>query len=232
MKKILIVMLAVVMLLSIVACKKKTPANPNDGASASPTQSATNKPSDEPSTKPSASPDVDASANPSTSPDVDTSADPSMSPDVDTSAEPQSELAKELETILADATAVEVMLVPVTAIDLKDADAVNYFLGLDSVAGIREAVYAEPMMSSIAFSAILIQLEDGADVEKFKADVVEKVNERKWICVGADKIMANNSGSLVMFVMSDAMLADSVMAAFVGQHEGDVGVQIERIITE
>ncbi len=231
MKKLLIIVLAVLMLLSFAACKKKT--NPQGQTTPSTQPSA--QPSDEPSMSPSTEPSLNPSGEPSTepSPDMtDTPVDPSTEPSAGPTEGEKSELAKELESILESASGLEMTLAPTTTVDLKDADSVKYYLGLESAQGVKEAVCAEPMMSSIAFSAVLIQLEDGTDVEQFKKDIVEKVNEAKWICVSANKIMANNSGNLVLFVMSDSMLADSVMAAFVGQHEGDVGTQAERIISE
>ena len=45
------------------------------------------------------------------------------------------------------------------------ADSAAYFIGSEEV-DYKEAIYAEPMMSSIAFSICLVRVNEGADMEE------------------------------------------------------------------
>ncbi|MDO4564494.1 MAG: hypothetical protein Q4C04_02625 [Clostridia bacterium] len=218
MKKTIIILLAALLVITVVGCKNRE-QNQNSPA---PTVSATEAPAQSPSDEPSA----DATLEPTSEPVASSSPDSSGEPDA------QSALAAELEAIFSAAEPTQMMLAPATNVDLSDADTAAYFLGLSDLTGIREAVYIEPMMSSIAFSAVLIELEDGADVETIKQAIVTDINESKWICVTANKLSANHSGNLIFFVMGDSELVENYMGAFESLHEDELGERFERTIVE
>lgn len=219
MKKITIVLLAVMLMMTFVACKKKTPSGGEVTPTANPTIDATEAPTNEPTSEPSTEPSTEPSQEPQ---------DPT-----EPSEEPKSELMIQLEQILSGTEGLEIMLAPTMAVELTNTDSLSYFTGLSDATGIKEAVYAEPMMSSIAFSAVLIELEDGTDAEAVKKNIVDNINQSKWICVSAEKIIANNSGNIVMFVMTSSDLADAVMASFNTVYEGgEMGTPVERVAAQ
>ena len=113
-------------------------------------------------------------------------------------------------------------------IDIADADAVKYYLGLDSADGIKEAVFSEPMIGSIAYSVCLVRCEEGADVETVKKNISDNVDARKWICVTAEKVIVNNCGDVVILVMTEAKTAEGIYNAFAEIAGEGLGTVIER----
>lgn len=81
-------------------------------------------------------------------------------------------------------------------------DNLKYSLGLDSL-DFKEGLVSEPMVGSIAHSVVLVRVNDGVDIEKVKKDIKEKVDPRKWICVGVEKedIIVENKGNLIVLIM-------------------------------
>ncbi len=117
-------------------------------------------------------------------------------------------------SIYSNATKIEMMLGEPMEIDLADADAANYYLGVSSVDSIERAVFSEPMIGSIAYSMCLVTAKEGADVEALKNDILNGINYRKWMCVAAEKIVVANCGNTVMMVMGQEEVADDVYNAF------------------
>ena len=80
-----------------------------------------------------------------------------------------------------------------------------FVLGVEefTLEGYKEALVSEPMIGSIAHSVILVRMEDGADVEEIKTTIKEKVNPRKWLCVGVERedLIVKNKGNLVILIM-------------------------------
>ena len=102
-------------------------------------------------------------------------------------------------------------------VDLSDADAVYYELGLTNADSIAEAAVYGPMMSSMAFSLVAAQVVEGADAEAVAEEMKNGVDPRKWICVEADEVMTAVSGDVVMLIMLDSasgLTAQSFVDAF------------------
>lgn len=79
---------------------------------------------------------------------------------------------------------------------------------------VEEGYSSEAMIGSQAHSMILLKLKSAND-GKTVADIMnEKIDRRKWICVGAEKSYVNTSGNYVFFIMSDAATCDSASKAF------------------
>lgn len=152
--------------------------------------------------------------------------------DVETTAPVQNDLEGTLEEIFAkiyEKHPVEIML-GTTALDLENSDSVKYNTGLNSAADIDEGVISEAMIGSMAYSAFLIRVKDGADVNKIKGDILSGINPRKWICVGADKVIVGNSGNLIFMVMADSQIinAADVYAAFASIAGNNTGEMLEK----
>ena len=102
-------------------------------------------------------------------------------------------------------------------VDLADVDALPYFTGLTSAEGITEAAVFEPMIGSIAFSMVAVQVAEGADAEAIAEAMKSGIDTRKWICVEANDLMVTTSGNIVLLVMVDSnngLTAQSFVDAF------------------
>ncbi len=69
----------------------------------------------------------------------------------------------------------------------------------------KEAIASESMTGSIAHSVVLIRLEDASDAESAVADIKEKADPRKWICVEAENTYVLSKGDLVVLIMSNEL---------------------------
>ena len=96
-------------------------------------------------------------------------------------------------------------------VDLGDTSedgkwALSYFTGLQDASKITDVAVYEPMMGSQAFSLVMVRTAEGADPKTVAEEMKTGIDPRKWICVGADEIMAAGYGDTVMFIMLDSQL--------------------------
>lgn len=98
-------------------------------------------------------------------------------------------------------------------IDISNADMLKMFTGLDSGDGIAEAAVSEPMISSQAYSLVLVRVKDAGDAAKTAETMKNGINPRKWICVEADDIATAYAGNVVMLFMVSSDFADTVTSA-------------------
>ena len=102
-------------------------------------------------------------------------------------------------------------------VDLSDADATWYFTGLSDASKITDVAVYESMMGAQAFSLVMARTAEGVDPKAVAQEMKDNIDPRKWICVGADEIMAAGYGDTVMFIMVDSQLglsAQSYVDAF------------------
>ena len=94
--------------------------------------------------------------------------------------------------------------IPNTAITEVTAENMEYYLGVTDIK-FKKAIASEPLMSSIAHSVVLIEVEDGADISSIKSKIKKNVNGRKWVCVGVEDedILVDNIGNHIILVMDD-----------------------------
>ena len=80
----------------------------------------------------------------------------------------------------------------------------SYYLGIETL-DFKEALASEPMMTSIAHSVVLVKVNDGVDIEKTKTSIKEKVDPRKWICVGVEdnNVIVDSIGDLIVLIMDN-----------------------------
>jgi Domain of unknown function (DUF4358) len=80
----------------------------------------------------------------------------------------------------------------------------SYYLGIETL-DFKEALASEPMMTSIAHSVVLVRVNDGVDIEKIKTEIKEKVDPRKWICVGVEdnNVIVDSVGDLIVLIMDN-----------------------------
>lgn len=89
----------------------------------------------------------------------------------------------------------------------------EYLLGTADIT-YKEGVYAVPMMSSVAFQAVLLRLNEGQDVEEVKDQLETNADPRKWVCVEPEVIDAENEGDVILFLMCDEKTADALFEVF------------------
>ena len=87
-------------------------------------------------------------------------------------------------------------------VDVSNLDVLKSYTGLTSNENIDSAVASEPLMSSQAYSFVLVKVKDGADANAVAKEMSENVDTRKWICVEAEKLYATSVDNLAILVMS------------------------------
>ena len=100
------------------------------------------------------------------------------------------------------------------AIDMSDADSVKYMTGLSSTENVEAVVVSEPMMSSQAYSLVLVKVKSGANADAIAKEMSENIDMRKWICVSAEVLYATSTEDLAFLVMSSEEMAKPVYDAF------------------
>lgn len=100
-----------------------------------------------------------------------------------------------------------------TAIDESSKE---YILGTADVT-YTDSVYSAPMMSSIAYQCVLLRIGADEDVEKVKQLLLDNADPAKWICVGAESVVVENVGDVILYIMADQATTDAVKAAFLAQ---------------
>ena len=140
------------------------------------------------------------------------------------SAEELQNLVTELYTGLEEKLPGSLATMPV---DTTDVEAFKYQTGLSSVEGVEYGIISEPMMSSQAYSLILLKVSDGVDANQIAKTMSESADMRKWICVTAEKLYATNSGNVVCLVMSSEEWAKPVYENFKTK-AGTVGQEYEK----
>ncbi len=133
--------------------------------------------------------------------------------------------------IYAGTSTIEMALMDPLELNLADLDSANYYLGVASTDAIERAVYSEPMIGSIPYSMCLVKVKADADIDALKAEILEGVNYRKWMCVAAEKVSVVNCGDTIMMVMAQEEIVDDVCAQFAAvaaSQGGEVGAPLEK----
>ena len=88
------------------------------------------------------------------------------------------------------------------ATDEEHADRIKSFIGSDKIQA-KEVLASEPAMSSVAYSVVLVRMEEKADIEKAKTEIKNNVNPRKWMCVEVPKedVIVKSKGDLIILIM-------------------------------
>lgn len=84
----------------------------------------------------------------------------------------------------------------------------GYYLGSSDIT-YKEALASEPLMSSVAHSVVLVRANSVKDVDNIKKEIKEKIDPRKWICVGVDEknVLVESKGDLVILIMDNKYAA-------------------------
>lgn len=74
--------------------------------------------------------------------------------------------------------------------------------GETEIKGFKEGVMFAPMIGTIPFVGYIFTLEEGADLDAFKALLKDNANLRWNICTEAEELIVENNGNTVFFLMS------------------------------
>ena len=79
---------------------------------------------------------------------------------------------------------------------------VEWYLG-DTGIEYESALGSESGVGSIAHSVVLVRTKDNADVEGIKTKIKEKINPRKWVCVGVEEedVIVESKGNLIILIL-------------------------------
>lgn len=128
---------------------------------------------------------------------------------------------EELTNAIAEANPVEFMAMT-TVLDLTDTSEdgefmLQYFTGLLNGEKFADVAGFEPMMSSQAFSLVLMRVAEGNEPQAVAQEVKDSVDARKWVCVEADQKMVAGYGDVIMLIMVESSMgltAQSYVDAF------------------
>lgn len=150
-----------------------------------------------PESKPEPGPEPKSVTKPETKPDT--------LPDTKPETKPEDNILKgELKDIIGKIYSIAGVKLPPTAFTELTPENSEYFIGTNTIEYV-EALASEPSIGSYPHSLVLIRVKDGTDINKAKAEIKNKVNPRKWICVGVEpeKVIIDNIDNLIILVMDN-----------------------------
>jgi len=138
---------------------------------------------------------------------------PNTNEDENNTSDVQSEITLE-ETInkIYDVKKPELSLGEIP-VDLANADSVKSFTGLTDTSKVKDVAASEAMIGSQAYSLVLIQVKDATDAKGVAEQVLNGIDQRKWICVEADDMQVVAQGDVIMMFMVSSELSETVTSA-------------------
>ena len=79
---------------------------------------------------------------------------------------------------------------------------------------VTDSIVYEPMISPATSSLCIVKVSDEANVSDLKQEVIDNANPRKWICTGAEKCLAIDSGNYILLIMSTPDNCEAMKNAF------------------
>lgn len=108
----------------------------------------------------------------------------------------------------------------------ENSEEVTMYTGLKSTDNVEIVVVSEPMMSSQAYSLVMVKTNKKADIESMKKEMIDNIDTRKWICVEAEKVYVTNYKDVIFLVMSSDEWATPVYNEFKNLVGGKVGQEL------
>ena len=216
MRKISLIILSIASAFAMSACSSGNNSNKPTTATAASTQAPTEKETVKPTESEIEPTEVEITVSESTSENAANSDSESVSSDT---TQPQldtqlSEILDKIYEIKKPEFAFDSM-----AVDFDDEYAVSSYTGLtmDDVEKLDAAIVSEPMMSSQAYSLVLVRVKDKVDAADIAQKMADGINQRKWVCVEADDLTVVSKDDVIMLFMADKELSfssDDAVAAF------------------
>ena len=104
-----------------------------------------------------------------------------------------------------------------------------YYTGLADGSKIKEAAVSEPMIGAIAFSLVVLRVNEGVDAKAVAQEMKDNINTRKWMCVEAGDLQVAGFGDVVMLIMVDESFASEGITsqAFVDAFKAVCGADLD-----
>lgn len=121
-----------------------------------------------------------------------------------------------LERIYKDIPSDEMPMLGNIDVSKDMADNIEYYIGTRDIE-YKDILASEPMMSSVAYSVVLVRMQEGADIEDAKSKILDNVDPRKWLCVEVAKedVIVKNKGDLIILIMvSDLATREKIEKGF------------------
>lgn len=112
-------------------------------------------------------------------------------------------------------------------LDISNPELIETYTGLENLEGIESIVVSEPMISSQAYSLILVKTDTNERADEIAKLMAENVNTSKWICVTAEKVYSTSSGNIAFLIMSSEEWAKPVYENF-KKEAGKIGPEYEK----
>lgn len=113
-------------------------------------------------------------------------------------------------------------------ISKEDEVSIQSFTGLKSAENAEIVVVSEPLMSSQAYSLVMVKTTKNADIEAMKKEMRDNIDTRKWICVEAESLYITNYEDTIFLIMASEDWAKPVYDEFKNLVGGKVGKELER----
>lgn len=94
--------------------------------------------------------------------------------------------------------------------DITDPDIMSYNAGLTNLDNVKEAAVSEPMMSSQAYSMVLVRAADESAVADIANEMKAGIDPAKWVCVNADDLQIVSYRDVILLFMISSDFSDTV----------------------
>ena len=123
----------------------------------------------------------------------------------------------------------ELSMGPTTQIEISNADTLRYYLGLSDAAGIKEAVFSEPMIGSIPYSLCLVRVNEDADIAAIAQGIFDGIDTRKWMCVEADQLIVAHYADIVLMIMANSDLSATLASDMCNTFATVIGGEVTKL---
>lgn len=94
--------------------------------------------------------------------------------------------------------------------DVTDPDTMSFSAGLTNLDHVKEAAISETLISSQAYSMVLIRAKDESVTADIANEMKAGIDPAKWICVMADDLQVVSYRDVVLLFMVSSDLSDIV----------------------
>lgn len=172
-----------------------------------------------------------------TEPTTEATTEPTTEATEEVSDSTQGAEAGSLEAMINEIVTIQPVefMAATTNLDLTDtsenaAFQLKGFTGLEDASMLKEVSAYESMIGSIAFSMVLVRVNDAANAKTVGQQMKEGIDPRKWICVEADDLQVVGCGDVVMLIMVSSAMEGMTSQAFVDAFKTVCGAELDFVL--
>lgn len=180
---------------------------------------------------------AEETTEPTTQPTTEATTEPTTEATEEVSDPTQGAEAGSLEAMINEIIAIQPVefMAATTNLDLTDtsenaAFQLKGFTGLDDASMLKEVSAYESMIGSIAFSMVLVRVNDAANAKTVGEKMKDGIDPRKWICVEADDLQVVGCGDVVMLIMVSSAMEGMTSQAFVDAFQTVCGAELDFVL--